>query len=225
LQHKRWCPADKEEISWADVAKGFEIAKDRFVVISKEDLEAAKLKTTSTVDIVQFVDGSEVDPIYYDKPYYIVPAKGGDKAFWLLKDVLAATNKVAIGRFVLRSREMLVAISSYKKGLLLNTLHYEYEIRDLSRLEELKRRAEHSKEEEQLANQLIESKSSKLDVSKYEDRYVEVVKSIVKAKLAGKKITMPRQKIEKAKELMEALKASVASGQGTKGASRREKKK
>ncbi|MCD6546998.1 MAG: Ku protein [Nanoarchaeota archaeon] len=209
LEHKRWCPTDKEEVAWEDVVKGFEIAKDQYVVITKEELEAAKLKTTSNIEIVQFVNSGEIDPIYYDKPYYLAPQKGGEKAFFLLKNVLATLGKVAIARFVLRNKEYIVAIYSYKKGLLMHTLHYSYEIRDMNEIEELKKKARYTKEEEKLAIALVKSQSSKFDIKKFKDRYAEALKEIIKAKLKGKKISMPKEKIEKAKELMEALKASI----------------
>jgi DNA end-binding protein Ku len=217
LVHKRWCPADNEEVAWEHVAKGFEVGKDSYVVLSMEDLEAARLKTTSTIDIVEFVDKNEIDPIYFEKPYYLTPRKGGEKAYWLLKDALASTNTAAVARFVIREKEYLCAVFSYKNCMLLTTLHFEYELRDTADIEELKKKEEYNKEEENLAIRLISSKSTKFDISKFKDRYAEAIKAIVKDKLAGKKIVMPKERIEKAKELMEALKASVASG-------RREKK-
>ena len=209
LKHIRWCPTDKEEVPWEDVVKGFEVAKDQYVVLTKKELEAAKLKTSSNIDVVGFVKKDEIDPIYFEKPYYIAPQKGGKKAFWLLKDVLMELGKVAIGKVVLRNKEYLVAIYSYKNGLLMHTLHYAYEIRNINEIESLKTKARYSKEEERLAMELVNKLSMKFDIKKFKDRYAEALKEIIKAKLKGKKITMPKAKIEKAKELMEALKASV----------------
>ena len=209
LQHIRWCPVDKERVPWEDVVKGFEIAKDQYVVLTKEELESARLKTSSNIEIVGFVKKDEIDPIYFEKPYYIAPQKGGKKAFWLLKDILAELYKVAVGRVVLRNKEYLVAIYSYKNGLLMHTFHYAYEIRNMNEIESLKKKAKYSKEERKLAVELVNKLSMKFNIEKFKDRYAESLKEIIKAKLKGKKVTMPREKIEKAKELMEALKESV----------------
>jgi len=209
LEHKRWCPSCKEEVPWEDVVKGFEISKDQYVVITKEELEFAKLKTTKNIEILQFVNKEEIDPIFFEKPYYLVPQEGGEKAYFLLKEALMYTNKAAVAKVVMRDREHYVTIYSYKSGLIMHTLYYPYEIRDINKLEELKKKPRISQEEKKLAVALINKLSSKLDTSKFKDEYINALKKIIKAKLLGKKVKMPKEKIEKAKELMAALKESV----------------
>jgi DNA end-binding protein Ku len=210
LQHRKWCPNCKREIAWAEIERGYRIAKDRYVILSKEELDAVKLKTTKAVEIVMFVDRAGLDPIFFEKHYFLAPQEGGERAYCLLKEILDLTGKAAIGKVVIRNKEYLVAILGYKNGLLMTTLHYAYEIRDISQLEELKVRVELKEEEKKLAKALIDELSAELDIKQFKDEYAEALKSLIKQKLAGKEIRVAaKERIEKAKSLMEALKVSV----------------
>ncbi len=191
------------------MVKGFEISKGKYIIVTKKDLEAAKLKTTKNIDIVQFINVGEIDPIFYGTPYYLAPLEGGEKAFWLLKDILSYLNKAAVARVVIRNREYLVVIYSYKKGLVMHTLHYPYEVRDMDQIEELSKKVRYSQEEKKLAIELVKSLSSKFDIFKFKDRYAEALKEIILSKIKGEKVKTPKEKVETAKSLMEALKASV----------------
>ncbi|MCD6371437.1 MAG: Ku protein, partial [Candidatus Aenigmarchaeota archaeon] len=129
IKMKRWCPICNREVSWDEVKKGYPIGRDKYIIIEKSDLERIKLKTEKTIEIVEFVDYAEIDPIYIQKNYYLVPDKGGERAFSLFVEALRLTNKVAIGKVVLRNKEYLIAIRAYKKGLVLHILHYIDEIK------------------------------------------------------------------------------------------------
>ncbi|HDD04929.1 MAG TPA: Ku protein [Candidatus Aenigmarchaeota archaeon] len=205
LKHKRWCPKCEKEIAWEEVVRGFEIAKDQYVLISKKELDAIKLKSTKRIEIVGFVD-EDIEPIYLEKHYYLSPEEGGERAFSLLVKAMEELNKIAIGKVVMKNKEYVVALTPYKGGLLLSTLHYAYEIRGMPEVEEVKV----SKEELELAKELIRKMSMKLDMSKFKDEYAEAFKEMIKKKLKGEKIEVKVEEREaKAKSLVDALKRSL----------------
>ncbi len=207
LEHKRWCPKCNREVKWDEVSKGFEIEKGKYVMLSKEDLEAAKLRTVKNIEILYFVDKSEIDPIYLKKPYFIVPSQGGEKAYSLFKQALQHTNKSAIAKAIIRDKEYYVLIYPYKTGILMYLLYYPYEIKDINNFSVPSEKI--SKEELKLAILLIEKLSSNFDVSKFKNEYLENLKQIIKSKLSGKSIAVQKEKVKKSKELLEALKESV----------------
>src|SRR5438270_13114517 len=124
IQQKRLCPADGEEVPWDDIVKGYEISPDRYVVITSEELEALDPKKTKTIDIEEFVDLEEIDPLYYDHPYYLLPGQGAAKPYKLLADAMADAGKVAIARGVLRTKEQLVASRPLGEVLAMATMNF-----------------------------------------------------------------------------------------------------
>ncbi len=210
IEHKRWCPVCNREVAWDEIKKGYKITKDKYVVLEKEDLEKIKLKTTKAIEIKQFVDATQIDPIYYEKSYYVVPQETGAKAYSLFVDALRLTNKVAIGKVVMRNKEYLVALRPYKKGLLMHILHYLSEVKPIEELPELKNLVVVSEEELKLAQMLIQKLSGEFDISKFKDHYTEKLKELIKAKLEGREIAVKEEeKEELAKSLVEALKSSL----------------
>ncbi len=137
IQQRRVCPADGEEVAYEDIVKGYEIAPDRYVVVEPGELDALAPRKTRTIDIEDFVELEQIDPIYYDHPYYLVPGPGGAKPYRLLVDAMRASNKVAIARFVLRSKEQLVALRPLDGTLAMATMNFYDEVVDPSGLEEL----------------------------------------------------------------------------------------
>jgi len=210
IQYKRWCPNCKKEVPWEDVVRGLEITKGNYFVLTKEKLEKLKPEKTDVIDIIEFVDKGMIDPIYFDKNYYVVPEKAKEKAYFLFQEVLEATAKIAIGRFVMREKEYLCAIESYKGGLLLVTLNYDYEIRDIKKVEELKVRPKLNKEELKLAKELINKLYEKeFDISEFKDTFAQKLKEVIKKSLKGEKIIVKKEKAIPKKTLMAALKASI----------------
>jgi DNA end-binding protein Ku len=210
LHYRRWCSKCKKEIEWEDVAKGIEISKGKFFVLTKEKLERLKPEKSDAVDIVEFVDKGMIDPIFFDRHYYIAPEKAKEKAYFLFREVLEAAAKVAVGRFVMREKEYVCAIESYKKGMLLTTLNYLYEIRDINKIEELKTAPKLKKEELKLAKELINKLYEKeFDISEFKDTFAEKLKELIKKMLKGEEIAVKKAKPEEKKTLMEALKASI----------------
>ena len=211
LQYKRWCPICNREVKWEEIKKGYKIEKDKYVILEKSDFEKVKLKTTKTIEIVGFVEAPQVDPIFYAKSYYLVPDETGIKAYSLFVEALRLSNKIAIGKVVLKNKEYLVAIRAYKKGLLLQVLHYLDEIIPQEELPELKNLVVVSEEELKLAQALIEKLTQKeVKWEEFKDTYSEALKKIILAKIEGKEIVEEEKKEEaEVKSLMEALKISL----------------
>jgi DNA end-binding protein Ku len=213
VEYKRWCPICKREIEWREVKKGYKVSKDRYVVLEKSDFEKVKLRTTKAIEIEEFVDAPQIDPIFIEKSYYVVPDEAGLKAYSLFTEALSLSNKIAIGKVVIRNKEYLVALRAFKKGLVMHILHYLSEIRPIEQIPELKELVVVKDNELKLAQALIQKLTSReFDPSKFRDTYSEALKKIIKAKALGQTIEVVKEaEVEEAKSLMEALKASVES--------------
>jgi DNA end-binding protein Ku len=219
IQQKRVDPETGEEVGYDQIVKGYELTKDRYVVISPDELDALDPEKTRTVDIEDFVDLDEIDPVYYDHPYYLVPDKGAAKAYGLLLQAMQESDKVAVARVVLRSKEQLVAIRPAAGGvLMMETMIFADEvvspddIDDLPEAKDLKV----SDREVKMAQQLIDSLSSDFEPKKYRDEYREKVLELIERKAAGEEIAVQPEAPEpkKVPDLMAALEASLAAVKG-----------
>jgi DNA end-binding protein Ku len=221
IQQKRVCPADGEEVPYENIVKGYEIAPDKYVVITPEELEALDPKKTRTIDIEDFVDLDDIDPLYYEHPYYLVPDTGAAKAYTLLLDALRDTNKVAIARVVLRSKEYLTAIRPAGDVLTMETMLFADELVPSDRLDELPDEDARATDRElAMARQLIESQATEFDPSKYRDEYRERVLDLIERKAQGEDVSVQPDVEEPAAvpDLMAALEASLAAAGGAKPA-------
>ncbi|HEX2411400.1 MAG TPA: Ku protein [Solirubrobacteraceae bacterium] len=215
IQQKRVDPETGEEVPFDQIVKGFELGKDRYVVITPEELDALDPDRTRTIDIEDFVDLEEIDPIYYDHPYYLVPDKGAEKAYGLLLNAMEASGKVAIARVVIRSKEALVAIRPAGDLLTMETMLFHDEVvphDDLDDLPEAKD-LKASDRELKMAQQLIDSLSGDFDPSKYRDEYRDKVLDLIERKAQGEDIAVQPEAPAPAKvpDLMAALEASLAA--------------
>jgi DNA end-binding protein Ku len=224
IQYKRWCPVEEREVEWSEIKKGYEVAKDNYVLIDKADLDKIKIKTTKTIDIKEFVEGDQLDPIFIEKSYYIAPdSKTVDKAYTLFVSVLRSTDKVAVGKVVLRDREQLVALRAYQRGIIMHQLHYLDEIKPMDEIKEIaETTAGKSKADEQevsLGKTLVENLTSdEFDIGQYSDVYAEQVEQLISAKAQGKTVIAKEQaEPESSKDLLAALKASVKKSKPRKG--------
>ena len=208
LEYKRWCPRCKKEVAWDDVLHGFEYRKGKYVKFSKTELAKLPLPRSKNIEIIEFVDMSELDPLFFDKNYYVLPEKDSGHAFWLFAEALQLTNKVAIGKVTMRNKDYLVVLRAYKNLLLLTTLFYQDEIRP-PEFPELEEKVKVSKSELKLATELIRKLTKHFDLSKFKNQYKELMLQLIEAKISGKKIKLTVPKTTKTKELMTALAASV----------------
>jgi DNA end-binding protein Ku len=212
IAQKRVDPATGEEVAYEDIVKGYEIAPDRYVIIEPGDLESVQPLKTHTVEIEDFVDLAEIDPIYYDHPYYLVPDKGADKAYKLLLEAMRQTEKVALGRVVLRSKEYLVAVRPKGDLLAMETMLFADEVVPVERLDDvLPAEVEAGARELKMAKQLVESLSGPFEPEKYSDSYREAVLALIEQKAEGKAIAVaPAEEPQPVPDLMAALEASIA---------------
>jgi len=215
IQQKRVDPDSGEEVPYEQIVKGFELTKDRYVIISPDELDALDPERTRTIQIEDFVDQSEIDPIYYDHPYYLVPDKGAGKAYGLLLNAMEASDKVAIARVVLRSKEQLVAIRPAGDLLMMETMIFHDEVVPHDDLDDLPEASDLkvSDREVQMAQQLIDSLSGDFDPSKYRDEYRDKVLELIERKAQGEEIAVQPEAPQPAKvpDLMAALEASLAA--------------
>jgi len=215
IAQKRTDSVTGDEVPYENLVKGYELTKDRYVVITPDELDALDPEKTRTVDIEDFVDLDEIDPVYYDHPYYLVPDKGATKAYGLLLGAMKQANKVAIARVVLRSKEQLVAIRPAGDVLMMETMLFHdevvpsHDIEDLPDGKELKA----TDRELKMAQQLIDSLSSEFDPTSYHDEYREKVLELIEKKASGEEIAVQPDAPEPAKvpDLMAALEASLAA--------------
>ena len=211
VSYKRFCDTENSEVPWEEITRGYEYEKDQYIEITDEDLDKADIELTKTIQIQEFVQESEIDPVYFDKPYYLEPQKGGERAYALMRDALAQSKKVGIAKVVLKSREHLAAVKSVGNMLTLQTMRFSHEIVDAGSLN-LPAKAEISKKEMDLANTLIDSMSDKFDPNRYKDDYYDKVLEIIQMKVAGVTPQVPAPKgpgPAKVVDLMEILKQSL----------------
>jgi DNA end-binding protein Ku len=221
IQQKRVCPADGEEVPYEDLVKGFEIAPDRYVIVRQDELDALDPRHTKTIDIEAFVELADIDPVYYDSAYHVAPAQGGAKPYALLLSAMEQAGKVAIGRFVLRTRQQICALRPANGVLLLSTMLFGDEVNAPERLDELDGLAdvEATRAEVAMAEQLIASLSTPFDPTAYRDEYRERVLDLIDRKAAGEEVAVQPAAAAPAPvpDLMAALEASVAAVRGNGG--------
>lgn len=217
IRYQRFCPVCNEEVGNNELVKGYEYESGHFVVLEDEDFEKIPLESVKAIEIIDFVDLSEIDPIYFVKSYYLAPTELGLKPYHLLFKAMQETGKIAIARVVLRSKETLACLRLYEKALLMETIYYPNEIRSPEILPELHTEVNVNKNELKVAKDLIMNLSTEFKPEKYTSNYREALMKFIEAKIAGEEITIPQQP-ENATvvDLMEALKASLAQVEGAK---------
>ena len=206
-----------KEVPWKEIVKGYQYAKGKYVVIDDKDFEKASPEKSKSIDIGQFVKEEDIDPILYEKPYYVIPGKGAEKAYRLLVKALEETGSVGIAEFMLRNRMHVCALKAYDDILLLNQMRYQDEIKEMPEIGGQKS-VRISPKEVQLAVKLIEQLSEKFDPAAFRDTYIDELEKIIKAKAAGKNIrivTEPKKATGTVKDLMSVLKQSLENNKKT----------
>ena len=225
LKQKMVNPSSGKEVNREHMVKGYEIEKDRFVIISDEDLEAAAPKSTKAIEILDFVELADIDPLFFDRPYYVAPKPEGAKPYRLLVTAMEKTKKVGIAKVVMWGKEYLAAVRPLEGGLVLETMHFNDEIVPANHVVGMDVKAKVDDRELKMAQQLIDSLSSDFKPEKYKDEYREQVMKLIERKAAGEEIVNAPVTDEKptgrAHNLMAALEASLAkSRDGGNGRSR-----
>lgn len=212
IQQKRINPVTGEEVPYENIVKGYEIAPDRYVIVEPHELEALDPQKTKTIDILDFVELADIDPIFYDHPYYLAPGAGGSKAYKLLLEAMKETGKVGIATVVIRNKQAVVAVRPAGDALQMATLVYADEVVPADRLDELPGdEVELNERELQIAKQLVESLATEWEPQRYKDEYREKVLAMVEAKAAGEEVAVQpeAQEAPPVPDLMAALKASL----------------
>ena len=218
IAQKRVDAQTGEEVAYESIVKGYELGRDRYVVVHPDELDSLDPARTRTIDIEDFVDLDQIDPVYYDHPYYLVPDKGAAKPYGLLLEAMRRSGKVAIARVVLRSKEQLVAIRPSGDVLLMETMIFHDEVVPTDALDDLPAQGDLSASDREvaMAEQLIESLTSDFEPAKYHDEYREKVLGLIERKAEGEEIAVPAEAPAPAAvpDLMAALEASLAAVKG-----------
>ena len=217
IQYERRCPACGVEVPPEEIVWGYEYQPGSYVVLREEDFDRLPGEGTRTIDILDFVQLTEIDPVYFDKSYYLEPNQGGEKAYALLKRAMMETGRIAIARTVIRTKETLCALRVAKGALLMATMFYPDEVRSAAGLAGVEREPALRQDELRMAVDLIANLSGRFEPAKYANRYREELMKLIEAKVEGKEVYAPAEP-EKGKvvDLMEALRASLAATEKAK---------
>jgi DNA end-binding protein Ku len=229
IKHRRVAEGTDEEVPYDEIIKAFEITPGNYVPLSKDDMSALAPEKTRAIEVIDFVDTDEIDPMYFESPYYLGPAEGAEKAYSLLAAAMESSGKAAIARFVFRNKEHLAAIRASNGVLTLTTMRFADEVVPPSELDDVlpQKKAKAGKREQEMAEQLIESLSTKFDPTAYRDEYREQLLGLIERKAEGKEIVTPEAeapKATKAPDLMAALEESIAAVQEKKPARKADRK-
>lgn len=210
IQQKKWCPKCSRELTTSEIVKGYEFEKGHFVVMNDDDIAKVRPESTRVINLLQFADAASLDPIYYEKPYYLAP--DGDiagEAFAVMRDGMA--GKAGIGKLAIHGREYLVAVQPRDRGFVMYTLRQAAEVRSMGAIEELDRVPSKIKPQEaQLAKQVIDTFHGELDLANYRDDYQAELRRVIDAKIAGQEIVAPEEETPaKVVNLMDALRRSL----------------
>lgn len=229
VNYKRVAEKDGREVPWDQIVKGYEYEKGKYVVLKDEDFQRVDVEATQTVDIQDFVELDEIDPIFFYKPYYLEPQKGGDKAYALLRDALKDSKKVGIAKVVIKTREYLAGVKPEDGALVLELMHFADELADTSKLH-IPKKVEVGKREMNMATALIGSMTTKWNPGKYHDDYREALMEVIEEKVeaGGKEIEeKPRKapKPTKVIDLVSVLQKSLEQTGGKRKTTTRTRKK
>jgi DNA end-binding protein Ku len=223
VKFERVCIRDGQPVAWDDLVKGYEYQKGHFVVLTKEDFKAAAVEKTRTVDIIDFVKAEEIDDRFFETPYYVVPAKGGERAYALLREAIRESGRTGIAKFILRDAQHLAAVEVIEQAIVLSVLRFAEELVEVSRFD-FPAGKDVRKAELDMAKALVNSLAGPWDPSKYTDQYRDNLMRIIKGKAKGRSARLePDEEPRHAEvvDLMERLRRSLAQGGRTPGGSPR----
>ena len=219
IKYERVCAADGEPVPWNEIVKGYEYEKGKFVVLTDEDFKKAALDSSRTIDIIDFVREDEIDARFFETPYYLVPTKGGDKPYALLREAMRQSGVVGVGKVIIRRTQHLAGVRVVGQALVMELMRFANELVDISEFTfpgtDMLREQELT-----MANQLVENLAEPFDPERYTDDYRSNLMKLIRAKMKGKKVTaaepLPEDEDAKVLDLMSRLQASLAEGRAAK---------
>jgi DNA end-binding protein Ku len=220
IKQKRVSSVTGEEVPFENIVKGYELGPDRYIIVTPEELDALDPAATKSIDIEDFVDLDEIDPIYFERPYYLVPDAGGAKPYALLREAMERSRKVAIARMVLRTKQYLAAIRPVGNALVLETMLFDDEVVHQEQIDGLPEETDLTDRELAIAQQLIDSLAAEFEPAKYQDEHRARVLALIEAKAEGQEVVLQPEVEEptKVSDLMSALEASLAAVKEARGA-------
>jgi DNA end-binding protein Ku len=222
ISFERVCQKEGEPVAWEEIVKGFEYENGRFVVLTKEDFEAAALEKTKRIDVLDFVEAEAIDDRFFDKPYYLTPGSGGDEAYALLREAIRYSGRIGVAKFILRDAQHLAAVEAIGEALVLSMLRFADELVDVKSYR-FPTTKQARKQDLALAKTLIQNLSAEWDPEKYKDDYTENLMRVIKARMKGKEaklVSDERRRDSNVVDLMERLRASLDAAGGKMKASR-----
>lgn len=215
IQMVRTCPHCKQEVPWNEVVKGYEYAEGKFVIINEEDFQEILPDANKAIEILDFVELSQIDPIYFQKSYYLGSQDQNNKAYALLREALRSSKKIGVAQVTIRSKQTLAVIRVYDQCLVMETIYYPDEVRSTSMVPGIPEQVELPEKELQMAHQLIDNLTTEFQPEKYQDQYRHALEDVIDKKISGQEIVeAPARRPEKVVDLMEALKASLEATSG-----------
>jgi DNA end-binding protein Ku len=212
LKYDRVCPKCNAVIPWRDVSRGYEYEKGKWVLLEDEDFKSVPFPKNKNIDIVQFTDLDEIDPILYDRSYYLIPQEGAEKAYALLTQALQLTHRIAIAKIVIKTKQHLASVRYFQKALVLETMFYPDEIRSPEDIVLALADTTIRPNEMKMARQLVETMTERFDPGSFQDEYRKELIKMLESKISGIKVeSRPEKEREEAKDLIAALRASVKS--------------
>ncbi|OYD09672.1 non-homologous end joining protein Ku [Paludifilum halophilum] len=226
IQYTRTCPTCEKEVPWDEIVKGYEYADNQFVLMEKDELEAIQPKNRKSIEILDFVRLEEIDPIYFDKTYYLGPGDEGGKAYSLLREAMKDTGKIGVAQITIRSKQSLAVVRVFEQCLVMETIFYPDEVRKADQVPEVPTDLELPEKEMTMAQQLIENLTTEFEPEKYEDDYRKSLEEAIEKKVKGEEIVeAPERQPERVVDLMDALKASLEQSGTKKGGGKKGGKK
>lgn len=223
VKYERVCAADGETVPWNEIVKGYEYEKGKFIVMSDQDFKAAAIEGSKTIDILDFVKEEEIDPRYFETPYYLVPAKGAEKSYALLREAIRSSGAVGIGKVIIRQTQHLAGIKVIGDALVLEIMRFSNELVSSDEYN-FPARGNVRPQELKMAEQLIDNLAEPFDPSKYTDDYRANLMKVIKAKMKGKKVKLEAKEESRdagVLDLMTKLRASLEQGSGKKAAKKK----
>nr|WP_204619566.1 Ku protein [Desulforadius tongensis] len=225
VQYRRYCPHCDVEVPVEEIVRGYEYEKGKYVVLKDEDFENLPSAHAKSIDIIDFVDLQEIDPVYYNKAYYLVPGEGGQKVYHLLKKAMEAAGKVAVAKVMIRKKQSLAVLRMAGEALIMSTMFYPDEVRKTGNIPELNYTVKLHDNELKMAVNLINNLSGEFNPEKYTNEYRQALMEVIQSKVAGETVAVPEQpETEKVVDLMAALKASIDLAKEERKEKRKRKK-